>query len=411
MTAPGVVVIGAGPAGFYVATELRQLSETYPIKLIGDEPHPPYQRPPLSKRVLASEDENEEVQLRPAEFYAANGIELLTGNGAIAVDRHAQNVVLASGLDLPYEQLVFATGSRPRIPPIIGVELDGVLTLRTHADSLALRRRMRGSQNLLIIGGGVIGMEVAGVARRRGLSVTVVEAFDRPMARMVSRTVSTYLHNLHRQAGTDVHCGTSVSELVADQAGRVKAAVLSDGSEVAADIVLVAVGVVPRDQLAVDAGLPTNDGILVDVNLRTPDEHVWAVGDCARFEFRPGSHRRLESVQNATDHGRCVAAALANRGAAYEAVPWFWSEQLDSRVQIAGVADPGDQEILTAEPNAEGFSVLRIAAGRLTAVESVNSPRDHVAARKLVGHAYKVALDASWNRGADLSMLADQIAA
>jgi 3-phenylpropionate/trans-cinnamate dioxygenase ferredoxin reductase subunit len=372
-----VVVIGAGHAGVQVADALRTAGHDGPLTVVGDEPALPYQRPPLSKEHLGST--GTAMPLRAERFFRENRIELRTGVTATAIDRAARTVHLDDGRTLPYDVLVLATGAANRTPAVPGVDQPGVHALRTLADAEALAAALPRARSVLVVGAGFIGLEVAAAARARGLPVTVLEAADRPLGRAVSPVMAEHLADAHRRMGTTLRLG----EAVAAFTGR--GAVSSVGLEYAADLVVVGIGVVPRTALAAAAGLPVSDGIVVDENLRTGDPAIYAVGDCANHPNpHTGTRIRLESVQNATDQGRHVAAAILGHGRPYAELPWFWSHQGPLKLQIAGVRLPDDESVPCGDPATGRFSVCCFRDGRLVAVESLNRPADHIAARRLL---------------------------
>ncbi|EIV92871.1 NAD(P)/FAD-dependent oxidoreductase [Frankia sp. QA3] len=377
-------MVGAGQAGVQAALSLRHGGFDGAVTVIGDEPELPYQRPPLSKEFLADPGQ-QPLPLRAERFYDAHDIRLLRGERVVTLDRAAREVHLGSGGRLAFDHLVLALGARNRTLPVPGHDADGVLTLRTLRDAERLRDRLAGATSAVVVGGGFIGLEFASVARARGIPTLLVEAGERTMARAVSPAVSGFLTAGHRRAGVRILLGTTVRRLLARR-GRVVGVETDDGRRHPADLVLVAVGAVPNVGLAAGAGLPTADGILVDACLRTPDPRVFAVGDCARYPSPAvGSPVRLESVQNAADHGRCVAETLLRgQPTPYRAVPWFWSDQGELRLQIAGVPTGAERAVLRGDPDAGAFSVFSFVAGRLVAVESVNRPADHLAARRLL---------------------------
>lgn len=381
-----MVIVGNGHAGFQVAVSLRKLGFAGPVTLVGDEDGLPYQRPPLSKEWLHGTLETDDLPFRPRSFYKKKDIDLLAGEQVVGIDREGGTVDLASGATLGYENLVLATGARCRPVDIDGIGLDGVVELRTRADAEDLNTRLDAARRVVVVGGGFIGLEAAAAASKRGAEVTVIEAADRVMTRVVSPGISRYATQVHRDEGTTVLLDAQVASFAEGAGGRVAGATLCDGTELAADVVIVGVGVVANDGLAADAGLVTSDGVEVDAGLRASGERIWAIGDCASFP-RPGreGHVRLESVQNATDHARHVAAAIVGGDGTYDAVPWFWSYQHDCKLQIAGLTDGHDRAVVRGDPESGTFSVFCFAGGRLVGVESVNGPRDHLAARKLLG--------------------------
>nr|WP_233160078.1 FAD-dependent oxidoreductase [Pseudonocardia sp. MH-G8] len=375
-------MIGAGQAGVQTAAALRAGGHDGPITLVGDEPALPYQRPPLSKEHLAPGAAPVALPLRAERFFVDQRIDLRRV-AATALDRASRTVALDDGAALPYDVLVLATGAANRTLPVPGADLAGVHALRTLPDAEALRAGLSRARSVLVVGAGFVGLEVAAAARAHGLGVTVLEAADRPLARVLSREAADHVAEVHRRAGTDLRLGEAVTALTGR--GRVTGAVGSAGSEYRADLVLVGTGVVPRTALAAAAGLPVADGVVVDGSLRTPDPAIYAVGDCANHpSAHTGTRIRLESVQNAADQGRHVAAAILGDARPYSEVPWFWSHQGPLKLQIAGVRLPGDETVLCGDPATGRFSVCCFRDGRLAAVESVDRPADHMAARRLL---------------------------
>ncbi|MBW8267905.1 NAD(P)/FAD-dependent oxidoreductase [Caldovatus aquaticus] len=386
MSGADVLILGAGQAGVQLAAALREGGHDGRILLLGEEPELPYQRPPLSKAYLSGKADAPQLRLRTDAFYAENRIGLRLGARAVRIERAARRVRLASGEALAYGHLVLATGARNRALPVPGAALDGVMQLRTLAEAEALRRRLGTARRAVVVGAGFIGLEFAAVAAARGLEVTVVEALDRPMARSVSPLVAAHLRAAHERAGVRFAFGAAVTR-IAGEAGRVAAVETADGRRFPADLVLIGIGVVPNAGLAAEAGLAVADGIVVDALLRTGDPAISAIGDCARFpcRFAAGAPVRLESVQNAADQARCLAARLLGRAAPYAALPWFWSDQGALRLQIAGLSVPHDRAVLRGDPaGGQGFSVFCFRGGRLAGVESVNRPLEHVLARRIL---------------------------
>ena len=379
-----VAIIGAGQAGFQAAASLRDTGFAGRIVLIGDEPVLPYQRPPLSKSYLAGQSGVDDLWLRPAEFYAKQQIDLVYGDAVTAIDRSQRRLNLASGLEFSWDHLVFATGAGCRPLAVPGAELDGVLTLRTLADADTLRQRLEEAREIVVVGAGFIGLEFAAVALARGAAVHIIEVTHRPMGRVVSAPVSRFFTEAHIGWGAEVALGTGVAR-IHGAGGRVTGVETTDGRHIPADLILICIGVIPNAQLARDAGLTADDGIVVDEYLVTSDPAISAIGDCANFPtpFAPG-RVRLESVQNAVDQGRCVADRLAGRPAAYQRVPWFWSDQGDLKLQIAGITIGHDKSVLRGNPADRNFSVFCFRGGRLIGVESVNRTADHVIARRLL---------------------------
>lgn len=380
MSQPGVIIVGAGQGGLQAAISLRQEGFAGPVTLIGAEPGLPYQRPPLSKAYLAAGDA-EALVLRPESFFAAKDITYLHSTTVEAIDRDARQVVLPGGR-LDYDRLILATGTRNLRPRIEG--LDRALDLRTLADAGRLREVLASPRRVAVIGGGFIGLEFAAAARKLGHQVAVIEAAERLMARVVSPLMSRYFAMLHHDWGTEVHLGQPA--VAVDATG----VTLADDAHVPADTVLLAAGVCPNTELAEAAGLAIENGIRLDAQLRTSDPAIFALGDCASFpDPRTGRQVRLESVQAATDHARLIAAQIAKGAtASYAAVPWFWSDQGDRKLQIAGLAGPDAQEEILAD----GI-VARVDAIGVAALETVNNAGAHMRARRLLaGHA-PVSLD------------------
>jgi 3-phenylpropionate/trans-cinnamate dioxygenase ferredoxin reductase subunit len=384
MTQGTVVIVGAGHAGFQVAASLRQHGYGERICLINDEAHLPYQRPPLSKAYLKGEGRPDSLMFRPDKFYRDQNIELI-GDRAAFVDRAAGRLLLASGSFLDYGHLVLATGARNRLLDLPNANLADVRYLRILDESEALRQRIGTARHVVVIGAGFIGLEFAATARAKGLEVDVVELGTRVMARAVTAEISEYFQARHTAAGIRIHLGvqaTSIESNWADVAG----VSLSDGRHLPADLVVVGVGVLPNVELAAEAGLPVAAGIVVNEQLLTSDPNISAIGDCALFASpRFGGSLRLESVQNATDHARCVAARLTGDARTYDGMPWFWSDQGDDKLQIAGLTTGYDRVVERGDRQARSFSAFCYKAGQLVGIESVNRAADHVFGRKILG--------------------------
>lgn len=379
-----VLIVGAGQAGSEVATRLRQFKFEGGIVLVGDEPWLPYRRPPLSKDYLSGELPRERLFIRSAEAYQTQRIQCLTGIGATAIDREARCVTLSDGSRWRYRHLVLATGGRARTLPLAGADLPNVHRIRCIEEVDRLREQMRPAARLVVIGGGYIGLEAAAVAAAGDLRTTVVEAAPRLLARVASPAISAWLAGVHRRHGVDIRCGRQVVALEgADRVTRVR---LDDGEVLEADLLVVGVGMVPNVELAQAAGLAVDDGILVDTGGRSEDPAIWAAGDCTRHanEFFPGQRLRLESVPNALEQARIVAENIAGRTARYNAPPWFWSDQHDLKLQMAGLLQDADQQVLRGRMEDDGFMIFHLRVGRLAAVEAVNRPQDFMLARQLL---------------------------
>jgi 3-phenylpropionate/trans-cinnamate dioxygenase ferredoxin reductase component len=388
MKGPVVAVVGAGQAGFQAASSLRQEGFGGRVVLIGDEPWLPYQRPPLSKSYLAGDSGLDELWLRPEAFYEKQEIELVTGEAVTALDRARRCLVLASGGTIECDHLVLATGARCRMLPVPGAELDGVFALRTLADADILRERLAQAREVVVVGAGFIGLEFAAVAIAAGAAVHIIEVTHHPMGRVVSAPTSRFFTEAHRAWGATLSLGTGVARIVGE-GDRATAVETSDGRVLPADLVLICIGVVPNSELARDAGLAADNGIVVDEFLATGVPEIAAIGDCANFPTRFAEGRvRLESVQNGVDQAREVAARIAGkRVAPYDKVPWFWSDQRDLKLQIAGLTAGHDTAVLRGDPEGGSFSVFCFSGERLIGVESVNRPADHIVARRLLALA------------------------
>ena len=387
MKQAGVIIVGMGQGGFQVAASLRDEGYEGLITLIGEEPGLPYQRPPLSKAFLSGTAGAQEIDFRPDSFYSGRNISLLTSEHVANIDRVARTVSLDSGQTLAYDHLVLATGARARALSVPGANLQGVLALRSRADAESLYSQLQAAHSVVVIGAGFIGLEVSVMARAMGHDVHVMEFADRPLKRAVSKEVGCFLSDAQAQRGVKFHFSTGVVSLTG-AGGKVTGVVTNTGQLIAADLVVVGVGVQPNVELAQAAGLEVDDGIVVDAHLLTGDAAISAIGDCARYPAAYSATRvRLESVQNAVDHARCVASRLAGKYAPYQKVPWFWSDQGDNRSQIAGVCNAGDDVVVRGDIGTGKFSVFRFCGDQLTAVESINSVADHMAARKLLGAA------------------------
>ncbi|GIX16621.1 MAG: pyridine nucleotide-disulfide oxidoreductase [Rhodothalassiaceae bacterium] len=390
-----VVIVGAGHAGFHCAAALRRLGSTRPVLLIGAEEVPPYDRPPLSKAFLKGALAEERLALRPAGFYAERGIDLILGRTVVAIAPAAHRIRLADGEEITYGTLVLATGARPRRLPeeLVALEHGGaerLLDLRTLADARRLKTRLAEAGSLLVIGGGYIGLEVASAARELGLAVTVIEAADMLMPRLASPPASDFFARRHAEAGVTIHLGARLVRVVCDARGV--AAELGDGTRLEAELALVGIGAEPADDLARQAGIAADDGVPVDARLRTDAPDVLAVGDVARLKTSRWGSLRLESIQNATESAEVAARVIAGDGeAAYDPVPWFWTEQFGVRLQSVGLAAGAVRRILRGRPEDGAFSVLHLDADdRLLALDSIVTARDFMQAKKLIASGLRL---------------------
>ena len=380
----GVVIVGGGQGGFQLAASLRDEGYLEPVTIVCDEPVPPYQRPPLSKSYLLGTTTAERLQLRPQTFYQAQKIELITGERVTEIDRHGCQVRMSSGNTLGYDHLVLATGGRNRTIQLQGAALDGVCYLRTLAEADAIAQRIGAAKSVVVVGAGFIGLELAAVCSKLGKTVHVVESMQRCMSRAVTTTISSFYEKQHAEWGVSILLNTAL-ESIAGEGGQVRSARTMDGQTLPADIVIVGVGVEPNDELARASGLPTDRGVVVDRFLLTNDENISAIGDCALFPTADDSRLvRLESVQNATDQARCVAKRLVGRATPYVAVPWFWSDQRDIKLQMVGLTAGCDRTVVRGDTNDGNFSVFCFRRNRLIAVESINRPADHMFGRRLL---------------------------
>ncbi len=379
-----VVILGAGHAGVQAAASLREEGFGGAIRLIDAGTALPYQRPPLSKAYMKGEATADSLVLRGEPFYREQAIDLALGVRAATIESAERRVRLADGAAIGYDHLVLATGARARPLPIPGTDLRGVHALRDLPDAERLKAEIARASSAVIVGAGFIGLEFAAVAAKLGLAVTVLEAAPRVMMRAISEPMSRAFEAKHRSLGVDLRLGEGVRALLGD-AGRVTGVETASGARLPADIVLLAVGVLAEDRLAAEAGLAIENGIGVDAGLRTSDPAIFAVGDnnCHPNPFF-GGRMRLESVQNAVDQARTVARTIVGRPAAYRALPWFWSDQADWKLQIAGVTRSATRHVLRGEPESDSFSVFLYEGERLAVVESVNRPADHMIARRLI---------------------------
>ena len=382
------MIIGAGQAGCQAVASLRAEGFDGSIVMAGDEPYAPYQRPPLSKTYLMGTMERDRLFLKPDAFYADAKCETVHDVPAVSINRDAKEVALADGRVLGYDKLLIATGTRVRKIQVPGADLQGIHYLRSIADVDALRPAFRTAKSLAVVGGGYIGLEVAAVARKYDLKVTVLEALDRVMARAVSKPVSAFFETVHRGAGVDIRLNTGVE---AFEGTERLAGVRAGGELFEADIALVGIGVVPNDEIARDAGLDCGDGIKVGKTCATSDPAIFAAGDCTRHHDRHGDLIRLESVQNAIDQAKHAALAMVGKPMAYGEVPWFWSDQYDLKLQIAGLARPDDRIVLRGDPASRKFAAFHLRDGAVAAVEAVNAAPEYMVGRKLIAEAAHVA--------------------
>ncbi len=378
------VIVGASHAGVQAATRVRRLGWKGSITLIGDEPRIPYHRPPLSKDYLKGAKSVDSIHLHPEAAYQNSEIKLMLGKRVERIDRDAKQVSIASSDSLPYDKLLLAVGSRPKELPIPGTELQGACYLRDLADVDRIRAAVQRGARAIIVGGGYIGLEAAASLRFLGMKVTVLEALDRVLQRVTCETMSAFFARVHKEEDVDIRVGADVKSIVGDES--VNGVELGSGEILDADLVVIGIGIVPNIELAEEAGLATGNGVEVNRFAQTSDLDIYAVGDCASFTHpRYEKHIRLESVQNANDQAIAAAKAICGQPEPYDAVPWFWSDQYDVKLQIAGLAEGADEMITRGDPHAgRCMSLLYLKDHKLLAVDAINSPRDFVFGKKLI---------------------------
>ena len=375
-----VVIVGGGQAGSQAAVGLRERGFRGRVILLGDEPSLPYMRPALSKKFLSGDEDESHLVLRPAAFYESHGIEWRAGTRACSIERHARRLRLTEGRYLTYDNLLLATGSRPRTLDVPGAGLAGIHLLRTTRDSARLREAIAAGKRVVVVGAGYLGLEVAAVAATAGAQVTVVEIADRLLSRVTTPRISGYLSEVHRSHGVRIQCSTRVT---AFGGGERLERVETDRGSIAADVAVIGIGALPNEELALEAGIACDDGILVDDFARTSDPHVYAAGDCTRHP-NPlyGRLLRLESVQNAVEQASVAAANIAGDAVRYHRVPWFWSQQYDRKLQSAGLSNGHDAVEERGDRAAGRFAIRYLRSGRLVAVDAVNMPGEYLAARR-----------------------------
>lgn len=377
------IIVGAGQAGSDAAVALRQKQYVGRIVLIGEETYLPYRRPPLSKGFLAGEMVLESLYLKPAAFYEKHAIEFLPGQRVEAIEREDHQLRLGDGRLLAYDKLILATGGRPRRLELPGAEAANLHYVRTVADILRLKEQFLAGRRLLIVGGGYIGLEAAAVGIKLGLNVTLIEALPRVLARVTAPELSAFYQRVHRAEGVDLRTGVELQALEGE--GRIEKVRLSDGSTLQTDLLVVGVGLLPSTELAEAAGLAVDNGILVDAQTRTSDSDIHAIGDCSNHENTFYQRRmRLESVPNATEQARVAAAVICGEEAEHAAVPWFWSDQYDLKLQMVGLSQGYERLILRGDPESRAFIALYLKSDILIAADAVNSPADFALAKRLV---------------------------
>ncbi len=378
-----IIVIGAGHGGAQLVESLRGGGFDGTIIMIGDEAHRPYDRPSTSKELLSGGVEMDRVFLKREQFYADKQIDIRLSTTVTAIDRHAKTVTLSTGETLGYDRLVIATGARARRLTVPGADLDGIFYLRSLADSQAIGARLGPGKRLAIIGAGYVGLEVAASATKLGCTVTVIEALERALARVAGAEIADFYRDAHKAHGVDLHFGVVVAGFEGE--GGVTAVKLTDGSEIAADVVVVGIGAVPNVELAIAAGLAVENGIVVDDCGRTTDASIYAIGDATNHPNNLlGKHLRLESVPAAMGQARAAASDILGNPKPFHELPWFWSDQYDLKLQIAGLSEIGDRVVLRGNPATNRFAAFYLREGRIVAVNSVNSAKDFMVGKKLI---------------------------
>jgi len=410
VSARPLVIVGASYAGLQIAASAREFGFEEPIYLLGDEAHAPYQRPPLSKGLLTGKTAEDQLTLRAPGFFAEHRIELLTRTRVQTIDPAARRVMLASGKQMDYGWLALATGASCRPLTLPGAELEGIFNLRTLDDARAVATAAEGAERICVIGGGYIGLEVAAALRSRGKAVTVLENAPRVLGRSMPEMMSAYVQRAHRQRGIDLRTGQSIRS-VRGHAGCVAAVEFADGTQLACDMVVLGVGVLPNASLAAHAGIAVSNGIDTDAHGRTSAPNVVAAGDVACMELPawPGApaRMRLESIQAANDGAKAAAATVAGRLQPCTAVPWFWSDQFELKFQMAGLALPGDEVVVRGDVDGDKFSVAYLRNGILAAMHSVNRPAEHMLARKLVAAQARLSAEEAADPSFDLKRATD----
>ena len=379
----GMVIIGCGQAGGQAAASLRQEKYEGPITMIGQEPYIPYQRPPLSKQYLSGEQEKEKLSLRQESFYSEKEINLKLETSVLSLDPDKRELLLENGETVTYDKLLVATGGRPRKLEVDGHTLKGIHYLRNIDDVDAIKTQMSTSQNLVIVGGGYIGLEVASVAIKKGLTVSVLEMESRILERVTTEEMSAFYHQLHTDEGVNILTSTQAKAFKGSE--TVESVVCGD-HEIPADLVIVGIGILPNTEMAEAAGLETNNGLVVDEHCRTSNEHIFAAGDCTNHPNPILNRRlRLESVPNAMEQGRVAASNMLGGSKSYASMPWFWSDQYEHKLQMVGFSKDSDQSIIRGDMASKSFTVFYLKDDSIIAADSVNNPKEFMASKQLVG--------------------------
>lgn len=391
------VIVGAGHAAGELVTSLRDNGWIGRIILIGDEPHLPYHRPPLSKAYLSGAATAESLLIKSPATYIKANVEIINNTRVLRIDRQRKSVELANGEWIGYDKLVLTTGGRPRplsVPKSSLAEQTGNFHyLRTLGDVDAMRRQFEPGMRLVIVGGGYVGLEVAAVAVKVGLKVTVLEAFPRVLARVTAPELSAFYERKHREAGVEIRTGVQVSDVEMDRSGDAVSAVLcADGTRVPADLVVVGIGLIPNTELAQEAGLAVDNGILVDEHAQTSDPDIYAAGDCTNHPNASlGRRLRLESVPNALEQARTAAASICGKQKPYNVIPWFWSDQYDLKLKMVGLSQGYDQLVVRGSLDSDSFSAFYLKDGLVLAADTVNRPPEFMLAKRIIAERLRLA--------------------
>ena len=399
----GMVIIGCGQAGGQAAASLRQEKYEGPITMIGQESYIPYQRPPLSKQYLSGEQEKEKLSLRQESFYSEKEINLMLETSVLSLNPHKKELQLEKGETVTYDKLLIATGGRPRKLEVDGHTLKGIHYLRNIDDVDAIKTQMSTSQNLVIVGGGYIGLEVASVAIKKGLTVSVLEMESRILERVTTEEMSAFYHQLHTDEGVNILTSTQAKAFKGSE--TVDSVVCGD-HEIPADLVIVGIGILPNTEMAEAAGLETNNGLVVDEHCRTSNEHIFAAGDCTNHPNPILNRRlRLESVPNAMEQGRVAASNMLGGSKSYASMPWFWSDQYEHKLQMVGFSKDSDQSVVRGDMESKSFTVFYLKDDSIIAADSVNNPKEFMASKQLVGK--KASIEALADTSIELKTLID----
>ncbi len=380
-----VLIVGAGHGGAHTAIMLRQNKFEGSIAMIGDEPEIPYERPPLSKEYFSGERSFERILIRPQSFWDERQVTMMTGQRVVSVDPAAKSVTTKDGEIIEYDKLVWSTGGSPRVLPLPGFDMAGVHGVRTRADADAILAELNNVTDVVVVGGGYIGLEAAAVLSKFGKNVTILEALDRVLARVAGEAISRFYEKEHRAHGVDVRLSQKIAEAVGEN-GRVTGVKLTDGTIIPAQLVIVGIGIIPAVQPLIEAGANGANGVDVNQYCQTSLPDIYAIGDCAAHanDFADGAIIRLESVQNANDQATTVAKAICGNAQPYRAIPWFWSNQYDLRLQTVGLSIGHDDVAIRGNPDERSFSVIYLKQGRIIAIDAVNSVKDFVQGKQLI---------------------------